>query len=234
MSNLISLNSIKRHYDVGGELVRALDGVDVSIDSNEYISIMGPSGSGKSTLMNIIGCLDTPTHGTYQFEGELVHEMDDDQLASIRNRKIGFVFQTFNLLPKSTALRNVEVPLIYSNIPKIERLEMARNSLISVGLEDRLDHKPNELSGGQRQRVAIARALVNNPSIILADEPTGNLDSKSGIEIMKILYDLHQKGNTIILVTHEKEIAMHASRIITIFDGKIKEDRLNESMTVAV
>ena len=234
MSNLISLNSIKRHYDVGGELVRALDGVDVSINSNEYISIMGPSGSGKSTLMNIIGCLDTPTHGTYQFEGELVHEMDDDQLASIRNRKIGFVFQTFNLLPKSTALKNVEVPLIYSNIPKIERLEMARNSLISVGLEDRLDHKPNELSGGQRQRVAIARALVNNPSIILADEPTGNLDSKSGIEIMKILYDLHQKGNTIILVTHEKEIAMHASRIITIFDGKIKEDRLNESMTVAV
>lgn len=234
MSNLISLNSIKRHYDVGGELVRALDGLDVSINSNEYISIMGPSGSGKSTLMNIIGCLDTPTHGTYQFEGELVHEMDDDQLASIRNRKIGFVFQTFNLLPKSTALRNVEVPLIYSNIPKIERLEMARNSLISVGLEDRLDHKPNELSGGQRQRVAIARALVNNPSIILADEPTGNLDSKSGIEIMKILYDLHQKGNTIILVTHEKEIAMHASRIITIFDGKIKEDRLNESMTVAV
>ena len=234
MSNLISLNSIKRHYDVGGELVRALDGVDVSINSNEYISIMGPSGSGKSTLMNIIGCLDTPTHGTYQFEGELVHEMDDDQLASIRNRKIGFVFQTFNLLPKSTALKNVEVPLIYSNIPKIERLEMARNSLISVGLEDRLDHKPNELSGGQRQRVAIARALVNNPSIILADEPTGNLDSKSGIEIMKILYDLHQKGNTIILVTHEKEIAMHASRIITIFDGKIKEDKLNESMTVAV
>ena len=234
MSNLISLNSIKRHYDVGGELVRALDGLDVSINSNEYISIMGPSGSGKSTLMNIIGCLDTPTHGTYQFEGELVHEMDDDQLASIRNRKIGFVFQTFNLLPKSTALRNVEVPLIYSNIPKIERLEMARNSLISVGLEDRLDHKPNELSGGQRQRVAIARALVNNPSIILADEPTGNLDSKSGIEIMKILYDLHQKGNTIILVTHEKEIAMHANRIITIFDGKIKEDRLNESMTVAV
>ena len=234
MSNLISLNSIKRHYDVGGELVRALDGVYVSINSNEYISIMGPSGSGKSTLMNIIGCLDTPTHGTYQFEGELVHEMDDDQLASIRNRKIGFVFQTFKLLPKSTALRNVEVPLIYSNIPKIERLEMARNSLISVGLEDRLDHKPNELSGGQRQRVAIARALVNNPSIILADEPTGNLDSKSGIEIMKILYDLHQKGNTIILVTHEKEIAMHASRIITIFDGKIKEDKLNESMTVAV
>jgi putative ABC transport system ATP-binding protein len=195
---------------------------------------MGPSGSGKSTLMNIIGCLDTPTSGTYQFEGELVHEMDDDQLASIRNRKIGFVFQTFNLLPKATALRNVEVPLIYSNIPKADRLKMAESSLISVGLGDRLDHKPNELSGGQRQRVAIARALVNNPSIILADEPTGNLDSKSGIEIMKILHELYAKGNTIILVTHEQEIAMHANRIITIFDGKIKEDRLNKDMTKAL
>jgi len=234
VSNLISLSSIKRHYDVGGELVKALDGVDVSIEGNEYISIMGPSGSGKSTLMNIIGCLDTPTSGMYQFEGELVHEMDDDQLASIRNRKIGFVFQTFNLLPKATALRNVEVPLIYSNIPKADRLKMARNSLVSVGLEDRLDHKPNELSGGQRQRVAIARALVNNPSIILADEPTGNLDSKSGIEIMKILHELYAKGNTIILVTHEYEIAMHANRIITIFDGKIKEDRLNKNMTKAL
>ena len=234
MSNLISLSSIKRHYDVGGELVKALDGVDVSIEGNEYISIMGPSGSGKSTLMNIIGCLDTPTSGMYQFEGELVHEMDDDQLASIRNRKIGFVFQTFNLLPKATALRNVEVPLIYSNIPKADRLKMARKSLVSVGLEDRLDHKPNELSGGQRQRVAIARALVNNPSIILADEPTGNLDSKSGIEIMKILYDLYTKGNTIIVVTHEHKIAMHADRIITIFDGKIKEDRINKNMTKAL
>ena len=234
MSNLISLSSIKRHYDVGGELVRALDGVDATIKTNEYISIMGPSGSGKSTLMNISGCLDTPTSGTYQFEGELVHEMDDDQLASIRNRKIGFVFQTFNLLPKATALRNVEVPLIYSNIPKADRLKMAESSLISVGLGDRLDHKPNELSGGQRQRVAIARALVNNPSIILADEPTGNLDSKSGIEIMKILHELYAKGNTIILVTHEQEIAMHANRIITIFDGKIKEDRLNKDMTKAL
>ena len=234
MSNLISLSSIKRHYDVGGELVRALDGVDATIGTNEYISIMGPSGSGKSTLMNIIGCLDTPTSGTYQFEGELVHEMDDDQLASIRNRKIGFVFQTFNLLPKATALRNVEVPLIYSNIPKADRLKMAESSLISVGLGDRLDHKSNELSGGLRQRVAIARALVNNPSIILADEPTGNLDSKSGIEIMKILHELYAKGNTIILVTHEQEIAMHANRIITIFDGKIKEDRLNKDMTKAL
>ena len=234
MSNLISLKKIKRHYDVGGEKVRALDGVDLTINQNEYISIMGPSGSGKSTLMNMIGCLDTPTEGTYEFEGELVHEMDDDQLASIRNRKIGFVFQTFNLLPKATALRNVEVPLIYSNISKSKRLKMASDSLISVGLEDRLDHKPNELSGGQRQRVAIARALVNNPSIILADEPTGNLDSKSGIEIMKILHELYTNGNTIILVTHEEDIAMHAKRIITIFDGKIKEDKINKKMTKAL
>ena len=216
MPDLISLTNIKRHYDVGGEIVRALDGVDLKIQQNEYISIMGPSGSGKSTLMNMIGCLDTPTEGTYEFGGELVHEMDDDQLASIRNRKIGFVFQTFNLLPKATALRNVEVPLIYSNIPKDDRLEMANSALVSVGLGDRVDHKPNELSGGQRQRVAIARALVNDPSIILADEPTGNLDSKSGIEIMKILDQLHSKGNTIILVTHEQEIARHANRIITI------------------
>jgi putative ABC transport system ATP-binding protein len=184
--------------------------------------------------MNMIGCLDTPTEGTYEFEGELVHEMDDDQLASIRNRKIGFVFQTFNLLPKATALRNVEVPLIYSNISKSKRLKMASDSLVSVGLEDRLDHKPNELSGGQRQRVAIARALVNNPSIILADEPTGNLDSKSGIEIMKILHELYTNGNTIILVTHEEDIAMHAKRIITIFDGKIKEDKINKKMTKAL
>ena len=234
MSGLISLKKIKRHYDVGGEKVRALDGVDLTINQNEYISIMGPSGSGKSTLMNMIGCLDTPTEGTYEFEGELVHEMDDDQLASIRNRKIGFVFQTFNLLPKATALRNVEVPLIYSNISKSKRLKMASDSLISVGLEDRLDHKPNELSGGQRQRVAIARALVNNPSIILADEPTGNLDSKSGIEIMKILHELYINGNTIILVTHEEDIAMHAKRIITIFDGKIKEDKINKKMTKAL
>ena len=229
MPDLISLTNIKRHYDVGGEVVRALDGVDLVIQQNEYISIMGPSGSGKSTLMNMIGCLDTPTDGTYEFGGELVHEMDDDQLASIRNRKIGFVFQTFNLLPKATALRNVEVPLIYSNIPKEDRLEMANSALVSVGLGDRVDHKPNELSGGQRQRVAIARALVNDPSIILADEPTGNLDSKSGIEIMKILDQLHSKGNTIILVTHEQEIADHANRIITIFDGRVKQDLSNNN-----
>ena len=230
MSNLISLTNIKRHYDVGGEVVRALDGVDLKIDNNEYISIMGPSGSGKSTLMNMIGCLDTPTDGTYEFGGELVHEMDDDQLASIRNRKIGFVFQTFNLLPKATALRNVEAPLIYSNIQRDNRLKLANEALVSVGLGDRVDHKPNELSGGQRQRVAIARALVNNPSIILADEPTGNLDSKSGVEIMKILDDLHSKGNTIILVTHEEDIAKHANRIITIFDGRVKKDIVNNNI----
>ena len=225
MADLISLKEIKRHYDVGGELVRALDGIDLTINHNEYSSIMGPSGSGKSTLMNMIGCLDTPTEGVYEFEGELVHEMDDNQLASIRNRKIGFVFQTFNLLPKATALRNVEVPLIYANMAKNDRIEKAKKALIAVGLEERMHHKPNELSGGQRQRVAIARALVNDPSIILADEPTGNLDSKSGIEIMKILDKLHHAGNTIILVTHEEYIAEHADRTINLFDGKIKEDR---------
>ena len=226
MNTLISLNGIKRHYQVGDENVKALDGVDLTINYNEYISIMGPSGSGKSTLMNMIGCLDTPTSGTYEFEGESVHEMDDNQLASIRNRKIGFVFQTFNLLPKATALHNVEVPLIYSNMPKDERLEKANRALTAVGLDDRIYHRPNELSGGQRQRVAIARALVNDPSIILADEPTGNLDSKSGHEIMNILDDLYVTGNTIILVTHEEYIAKHAHRIINIFDGRIKEDKV--------
>lgn len=225
MPDLISIKEIKRYYNVGGEVVRALDGIDLTINHNEYISIMGPSGSGKSTLMNMIGCLDSPTEGIYEFEGELVHEMDDNQLASIRNRKIGFVFQTFNLLPKATALRNVEVPLIYANIPKNDRIEKAKKTLIAVGLEERMHHKPNELSGGQRQRVAIARALVNDPTIILADEPTGNLDSKSGVEIMKILDKLHSSGNTIILVTHEEYIADHADRIIYLFDGKIKEDR---------
>ena len=226
MNTLISLKGIKRHYQVGDENVKALDGVDLTINYNEYISIMGPSGSGKSTLMNMIGCLDTPTSGTYEFEGESVHEMDDNQLASIRNRKIGFVFQTFNLLPKATALHNVEVPLIYSNMPKDERLEKANRALTAVGLDDRVYHRPNELSGGQRQRVAIARALVNDPSIILADEPTGNLDSKSGHEIMNILDGLYVTGNTIILVTHEEYIAKHAHRIINIFDGRIKEDKV--------
>ena len=233
MKPLISLKGIKRHYQVGDEKVKALDGVDVTINHNEYISIMGPSGSGKSTLMNMIGCLDTPTEGVYEFEGELVHSMDDNQLASIRNRKIGFVFQTFNLLPKATALRNVEVPLIYANISRSERLEKAEKALNAVGLNDRMHHKPNELSGGQRQRVAIARALVNDPSILLADEPTGNLDSKSGVEIMKILDNLHNDGNTIILVTHEVYIAEHADRTINLFDGRIKDDLKTASVKKA-
>ena len=222
---LISLKKIHKIYNVGGEEVRALDGVNLDIQENEYLAIMGPSGSGKSTLMNMIGCLDTPTSGLYEFEEEMVQIMDDSQLASIRNRKIGFVFQTFNLLPKATAAHNVEIPLIYANIRKDKRLAMAIEALDSVGLSDRSHHRPNELSGGQRQRVAIARALVNNPSIILADEPTGNLDSKSGHEIMGILDGLHRKGNTIILVTHEDDIAQHAHRIIRLFDGKIIEDQ---------
>jgi putative ABC transport system ATP-binding protein len=221
---LISLKSIYKIYNVGGEEVRALDGVDLSINNNEYLSIMGPSGSGKSTMMNMIGCLDSPSSGLYEFEGEKVHIMDDSQLASIRNRKIGFVFQTFNLLPKASALHNVEIPLVYANIKKERRLEMASNALISVGLEDRMHHRPNELSGGQRQRVAIARALVNEPSIILADEPTGNLDSKSGHEIMKIFDELYRSGNTIILVTHEDDIAKYSNRIVRLLDGKVVSD----------
>ncbi len=221
---LISLKNIYKIYNVGGEEVRALDGVDLEIKDNEYLAIMGPSGSGKSTMMNMIGCLDTPSSGLYEFEGEMVNEMNDNQLASIRNRKIGFIFQTFNLLPKATAQHNVEIPLIYGNIRKERRVNLASEALSSVGLSDRMHHKPNELSGGQRQRVAIARALVNSPSIILADEPTGNLDSKSGHEIMDILDKLHKDGNTIILVTHEDDIAQHAHRIIRLFDGKIIED----------
>ena len=221
---LISLKKIYKIYNVGGEEVRALDGIDLDIQENDYLAIMGPSGSGKSTLMNMIGCLDTPTSGLYEFEGEMVQIMDDSQLASIRNRKIGFVFQTFNLLPKATAQHNVEIPLVYANIRKSQRIEMASKALESVGLSDRAHHRPNELSGGQRQRVAIARALVNDPSIILADEPTGNLDSKSGHDIMNILDELHNRGNTIILVTHEDDIAQHAHRVIRLFDGKITED----------
>ena len=221
---LISLRKIYKIYNVCGEEVRALDGIDLDINENEYLAIMGPSGSGKSTLMNMVGCLDTPTSGIYEFEGEMVQVMDDSQLASIRNRKIGFVFQTFNLLPKATAQHNVEIPLVYANIRKRQRVQMASKALESVGLSDRSHHRPNELSGGQRQRVAIARALVNNPSIILADEPTGNLDSKSGHEIMNILDDLHREGNTIILVTHEDDIAQRAHRVIRLLDGEITED----------
>jgi putative ABC transport system ATP-binding protein len=221
---IIDINHIAKLYKMGKETVYALRDVTLDIKENDYVAIMGPSGSGKSTLMNILGCLDTPTAGDYDFEGEDVSKMDDDQLADIRNRKIGFVFQTFNLLARSTAVRNVELPLIYSGVKKAERVERAETALKAVGLEDRMDHKPNELSGGQRQRVACARALVNNPSIILADEPTGNLDSKTGEEIMRLFYNLWKEGNTIILVTHEADIAEHAKRIISLRDGLIEKD----------
>jgi len=225
---LIELNDIVKIYQVGLEKVEALKGVSLKIEENEYLAIMGPSGSGKSTLMNILGCLDTPTSGTYRFGHELVSEMNDDQLAEIRNREIGFVFQTFNLLPRATALHNVELPMIYNGTPASERRRIAQQALEMVGLANRLNHKPNELSGGQRQRVAIARALVNKPKIILADEPTGNLDTRTGEEIMDIFEKLHENGNTIILVTHEEYIAEHTNRIIRLRDGKIERDeRLN-------
>lgn len=224
MQNLIRLQNITKIYRIGAIEVAALRGIDLSIQANEYISIMGPSGSGKSTLMNIIGCLDTPTSGIYELENERVSEMDDNRLAEIRNRKIGFVFQTFNLLPRASALHNVELPLIYSGLHAARRKVVAEEVLGQVGLSDRKHHRPNELSGGQRQRVAIARALVNNPSLLLADEPTGNLDSSTGKEIMAIFDELHRAGNTIILVTHEKEIARHAERIVHILDGVIAED----------
>ena len=221
---IISIQSVSKIYNLGETVVKALDNVSLSIYDNDYISIMGPSGSGKSTLMNIIGCLDVPTKGKYKFKDELISEMDDNQLANIRNEKIGFVFQTFNLLPKLNAMQNVEVPLIYSPLGRKERLERAEEALHIVGLQDRMTHKPNELSGGQRQRVAIARALVNKPSIILADEPTGNLDSKSGNEILKFFAKLHKDGNTIIMVTHEESVAKLSKRRIDIFDGKIARD----------
>jgi len=224
MQTLINLKEIVKTYQIGTVEVHALRGVDLLIHSNEYISIMGPSGSGKSTLMNIIGCLDTPTSGVYELENELVHTMDDNKLAEVRNSKIGFVFQTFNLLPRATALHNVELHLIYSGISAAKRKAIAEDAIEKVGLTDRMHHRPNELSGGQRQRVAIARALVNNPSLILADEPTGNLDSTTGIEIMAIFDDLHNAGNTIILITHEKIVADHADRIVHILDGNIAED----------
>ena len=221
---IISIKSISKIYHLGDNVVKALDKASLSIYDNDFISIMGPSGSGKSTLMNIIGCLDVPTKGTYKFQNELISEMNDSQLANIRNEKIGFVFQTFNLLPKLNAVQNVEVPLIYSSLSRKERLERSKEALNIVGLADRMPHKPNELSGGQRQRVAIARALVNNPSIILADEPTGNLDSKSGEEILKFFDQLHKAGNTLIIVTHEKSVAKRAKRRVEIFDGKITLD----------
>lgn len=229
MEEIIKTKDIVKLYVMGTEELYALNGVSIVIHKNEYLAIMGPSGSGKSTLMNIIGCLDTPTSGYYELNKQNVSEMDDNELAAARNKEIGFVFQTFNLLPRSNALHNVELPLIYAGISKSKRIELAEDALNKVGLSDRMYHKPNELSGGQRQRVAIARALVNNPSIILADEPTGNLDSKTGYEIMELFDNIHSQGNTIILVTHEDFIAEHAHRVIKLRDGLIESDTVSPS-----
>lgn len=227
MNPVISVRDLKKTYDMGATQVYALQGVNLDINNNEYVALMGPSGSGKSTLMNLLGCLDTPSSGDYLLDNINVGSMSDNDLAEVRNRKIGFVFQTFNLLPRLTALDNVALPLVYAGFTKQQRQERAREVLESVGLGDRVDHRPNELSGGQRQRVAIARALVNKPSIILADEPTGNLDTKTSIEIMSILENIHRLGNTIILVTHEPDIAEHAHRIVRMRDGLIETDQLN-------
>lgn len=221
---LIQIDKIEKTYEMGATQVHALRGISLHIENNEYLSIMGPSGSGKSTLMNVLGCLDTPSQGTYLFRGEAIQDMNDDQLAAIRNREIGFVFQTFNLLPRANALRNVELPLIYNGTPAGERKKRAVDALDAVGLADRSHHRPSEMSGGERQRVAIARALVNNPSLILADEPTGNLDSKTGEEIMKVFEKIHRQGNTIILVTHEKYIADYSLRAIHLLDGRIERE----------
>jgi putative ABC transport system ATP-binding protein len=233
MDKVIEIHDIVKNYQVGSVIVRALRSLSVSINRNEYVAIMGPSGSGKSTLMNLIGCLDTPTSGSYFLNGTDVSKMEDNMLAEIRNKEIGFIFQTFNLLPRYTALENVTLPLIYAGVPKAEREKVAINTLEQVGLGDRMTHKPNELSGGQRQRVAIARALVNTPSIILADEPTGNLDSKTSIDIMGLLDEIHRLGNTVILVTHEEDIAKHAARIIRLIDGTISTDARNEKYVKA-
>jgi len=222
---IILTHKLARDYDMGGEIVRALRGVSVQIKQNEYVAVMGPSGSGKSTLMNLIGCLDTPSAGEYWLNGQQVSDLNDDQLARIRNKEIGFVFQTFNLLPRATALHNVELPLIYAGLGARERRAQAARALERVGLADRMAHRPNELSGGQRQRVAIARALVNDPSILLADEPTGNLDSTTSAEIMQVFRDLHSQGQTIVMVTHEHDIAAHAARVVTLRDGVIASDQ---------
>ncbi|MBN2346358.1 MAG: ABC transporter ATP-binding protein [Candidatus Aminicenantes bacterium] len=229
---MINLENISRIYQVGSEEVHALDGVSLKIDRNEYVAIMGPSGSGKSTLMNIVGCLDTPTSGSYILKGTHVSDMSDNELAEVRNREIGFVFQTFNLLPRATSFHNVELPLIYAGVPAAERRQKAEQALSSVGLKERMLHKPNELSGGQRQRVAVARALVVGPSIILADEPTGNLDSKTGEDIMSLFHEIYQQGNTIILVTHEEYIANHAKRVIRLLDGRVESDQAVANRTV--
>jgi putative ABC transport system ATP-binding protein len=225
MHEVIRIENLTRFYTIGEETVRALNGINLTIQKNEYVALMGPSGSGKSTLMNIIGCLDTPTSGEYFLNGPNVAQLSDSELAAIRNKEIGFVFQTFNLLPRLTALQNVALPLVYAGIPEAERLKKAKEVLEQVGLGDRIKHRPNELSGGQRQRVAVARALVNHPSIILADEPTGNLDSKTSEEIMQLLDIIHQAGNTIVLVTHEEDIALHAKRVVRMRDGIVESDQ---------
>ena len=231
MSNsIIEIKGLTREFIVGAELVKALKGVDVSINKNEYVAMMGPSGSGKSTLMNLLGCLDTPTAGDYLLNGTAVSSLKDDSLAEIRNKEIGFIFQTFNLLPRLTALENVALPLVYAGYNTEERNGKAAEVLRKVGLGDRMDHKPNQLSGGQRQRVAVARALVNNPSIILADEPTGNLDSKTSLDIMRLFEEIHQMGNTLIVVTHEEEVASHAHRILRLRDGLVETDLKNENI----
>jgi putative ABC transport system ATP-binding protein len=225
---VIRIKDLKKIYNLGNQKVRALDGVSVTIYRNEYVAIMGPSGSGKSTLMNILGCLDTPTSGEYVLNGTDVSKMDDGSLAEVRNKEIGFVFQSFNLLPKYSSLENVALPMIYAGVPSSKREARSKEALMNVGLGDRMEHKPNELSGGQRQRVAIARALINNPSIILADEPTGNLDTKTSVDIMNLFGQIHKNGNTVILVTHEEDIAKYAHRVIRLRDGKIESDTLNE------
>jgi putative ABC transport system ATP-binding protein len=233
MEQIITLKDIVKNYFLGTQVVPAIRSISVEIGRNEYVAIMGPSGSGKSTLMNIVGCLDTPTSGTYILNQNDVSKLEDNQLADIRNREIGFVFQTFNLLPRYSALENVMLPLVYAGVSKSERLQRAKEMLESVGLGDRMEHKPNELSGGQRQRVSVARAMINHPSIILADEPTGNLDSKTSEDIMALFHEIHQLGNTIILVTHEESIARHAHRIIRLLDGHIEYDRVNEAPVVS-